>query len=195
MKKILIALMFAAALTAGREIYAQNGAMSSEPMKAKPALAVGQTAPDFSLTASGGGQVTLSKVGGPAILVFYRGYWCPFCARQLADLRGLLKPGEKFRLFAISVDPAEKSKELATKIASDGKGELPFLLLSDPGYKTIAGYGLIDPAYEGKGIYGIPHPAVYILDKKGKVVWAKVEMDYKTRPTNEEIRAELDKVK
>ncbi len=195
MKRILIAVMFTVALSAAGETYGQNGSPSSETMNSKAVLAVGQTAPDFSLISSGGGSINLSKVGDPTILVFYRGYWCPYCARQLAELRGLLQPGEKFRLFAISIDPPEKSRELASKIARDGKGELPFLLLSDPGYKTISAYGLIDPAYEGKGIYGIPHPAVYVLDKKRKVVWSKVESDYKNRPTNQEIRAQLDKLK
>lgn len=113
----------------------------------------------------------------------------------MAELRSLLKPNEKVLLYTISVDPAEKSIGLSQKIAKDGKGEINFPFLSDPGHKTIDAYGLFDPAYIGKGIEGIPHPAVYILDKKRKVVWAKVESDYKNRPTNEEIRTQLDKLK
>lgn len=81
------------------------------------------------------------------------------------------------------------------KIAKDGKGEVTFPILSDAGHKTIDAYGLFDPAYVGKGIEGIPHPAVYILDKNRKIVWAKIESDYKVRPTNADIRAELDKLK
>jgi hypothetical protein len=34
-----------------------------------------------------------------------------------------------------------------------------------------------------------------VLDKTGKVTWAKLEEDYKFRPTNTEIRTEVDKVK
>lgn len=68
-------------------------------------------------------------------------------------------------------------------------------MLSDPNHQTIDAYGLFDPAYVGKGVEGIPHPAVYVLDKNRKVLWSKVESDYRNRPTNEEIRAELDKVK
>ena len=82
-----------------------------------------------------------------------------------------------------------------TKIAKDGKGEVNFPLLSDPEHKTIDAYGLFDPAYVGQDFEGIPHPAIYILDKKRKIVWAKVESDYRKRPTNEDIRTELNKLK
>lgn len=151
----------------------------------------GETAPDFTLAAANGKSISLSKLNKLVVLVFYRGYWCPFCVRQLADLRGLITPGENVELIAVSIDPPEKSKELAAKIGRDGKGEVGFTLLSDPGHKTIDAYGLYDPAYAGQDFDGIPHPAVYVLDKNRKVVWAKVESDYKKRPTNEEIRAAL----
>jgi len=107
----------------------------------------------------------------------------------------MLKPNDKVSLYAVSVDPVEKSLEFTKKIAKDGKGEVNFPVLSDPGHKTIDAFGLFDPTYVGKGVEGIPHPAVFILDKKRKVVWAKIDSDYRKRPTNEEIRAELEKLK
>ncbi|HUF68191.1 MAG TPA: peroxiredoxin family protein [Longimicrobiales bacterium] len=50
-------------------------------------VAVGSTAPDFTLAKFGGGTVTLSQFRGEknVVLVFYRGYWCPYCIRQLSD--------------------------------------------------------------------------------------------------------------
>jgi len=113
----------------------------------------------------------------------------------LAGLRTFLKQDENVKLIAISVDPPDVSKNFAEKIASDGKGRVNFPILSDPDHKIIDSYGLRDPAYEGQKVYGIPHPAVYVIDKQGKVVWAKIESDYKQRPTNEEIRAALDSLK
>ena len=107
----------------------------------------------------------------------------------------LKQKNDKFLLIAVTIDPAERSLSLREKIAKDGKGEIAFPLLSDLGHKTIDAYGLYDPAYAGKSFDGIPHPAVYILDKNRKVVWAKVESDYRKRATNDEIRAELGKVK
>ena len=113
----------------------------------------------------------------------------------MAELRSLLKKGENVKLYAISVDPPDVSKDFAKKIASDGKGEVNFPILSDPDHKTIDIYGLRDPAYQGQKFDGIPHPAVYVVDKTGKVTWAKVESNYRERPTNQEIRAALDALK
>ncbi len=79
--------------------------------------------------------------------------------------------------------------------SSDGKGEVNFPLLSDPDHKIVDAYGLRDPAYEAQKVYGIPHPAVYVIDKTGKVVWAKIESNYRERPANDEIRAALDALK
>ena len=93
------------------------------------------------------------------------------------------------------MDPPDVSKNFAGKIASDGKGAVNFPLLSDPDHKIIDAYGLRDPAYEGQKVYGIPHPAVYVIDKTGRVVWAKIESNYRERPTNQEIRVALAALK
>jgi len=113
----------------------------------------------------------------------------------LAGLRTLLKKDENVKLYAISVDPPEVSKEFASKLAADGHGEINFPLLSDPDHRTIDAYGLHDPAYDGGKFAGIPHAAVYVIDKKGIVTWAKVESNYRERPTNDEIRAALNAIK
>lgn len=115
-------------------------------------------------------------------------------------MRSLLKPNEAVRLYAISIDPHDKSKELKEKIASDGKGAVNFPLLSDPGHRVIEAYGLRDHRYDGKtygdlSFEGIPKAAVYVLDKECRVTWMAVEEDYKVRPTNAGIRAALEALK
>ena len=99
------------------------------------------------------------------------------------------------RLYVVSTDKPEQSRDFAAKIAADGKGGIAFPLLSDPDHRVIDGYGLRDPAYTGQKFEGIPRPSVYVIDKAGRVAWAKVEEDYKQRPTNQEIRAALDGLK
>jgi len=106
-----------------------------------------------------------------------------------------LKKDEKVRLYAISVDPPDVSKSFAEKIGSDGKGKVNFPLLSDPEHKIIDEYGLRDPAYKETKYYGIPHPAVYVINQTGKVAWAKIESNYRERPANDEIRSALDALK
>jgi len=164
-----------------------------EPKRMEP-VSVGEEAPDFTLEDMQGNHVALSAAKGkaPTVLVFYRGYWCPFCAHQLSELRSLLKANESVRLLAISVDDHEKTKQLVEKIAADGNGPVNYTMLSDPGHKVIDAYRLHDPAYDGKRFDGIPHPAVYVIDKNGRVAWAKVESDYKVRPSNADIRAALE---
>ena len=157
-------------------------------------IRTGEEAPDFTLEDVQGNPLTLSAARGKTatVLVFYRGYWCPFCGRQLAELRSLLKTDEQVRLLAISVDDHETTKKFSEKISSDGKGSVNYVMLSDPGHKVIDSYGLHDPAYDGTKFDGIPHPAVYVIDKTGHVAWSKVESDYKVRPSNADIRAALD---
>jgi len=106
-----------------------------------------------------------------------------------------LKKDENVKLHAISVDPPDVSNSFAEKIASDGKGKVNFPLLSDPEHKIIDEYGLRDPAYKETKFYGIPHPAVYVINQTGKVVWAKIESNYRERPANDEIRKALDALK
>ena len=153
----------------------------------------GDEAPDFTLEDIQGNPVTLSAARGKSatVVVFYRGYWCPFCARQLAELRSLTKNNDQIRLLAISVDDHATTKKLIEKISSDGNGAVNFSMLSDPDHKVIDIYGLHDPTYDGSKFDGIPHPAVYVIDKGGRVAWSKVESDYKVRPSNADIREAL----
>ena len=86
------------------------------------------------------------------------------------------------------------SKQLAKQIESDARGPLGFSLLADAKSEVIDRYGLRDPAYEHEKIDGVPRPAVLILDETGKIRWAKVESDYRERPSNEEIASAIDSV-
>lgn len=113
----------------------------------------------------------------------------------MAELRSLLKPNETVRLYAISIDNHADSKKLAEKIATDKKGLITFPLLSDWDSRVVDAYGLRDPRYKGQSIEGVPYPAVYVIDKTGRVAWSKIDIDYKNRPTNREIRAALDALK
>jgi peroxiredoxin len=59
---------------------------------------------------------------------------------------------------------------------------------------VIDAYGIRDPDYNGQKFEGIPRPTVFVIDKSGRITWMKVELDYKERPTDKDIRAALDKL-
>jgi alkyl hydroperoxide reductase subunit AhpC len=92
--------------------------------------------------------------------------------------------------LAVSIDSHELSKKLVAKLKERYPGELNFPFLEDRDHKVIDRYGLLNP--EGKGW---PHPATYVLDKNGIVRWRFVEVNYQTRPTNEQILTALRKIR
>jgi cytochrome oxidase Cu insertion factor (SCO1/SenC/PrrC family) len=63
-------------LAATLALLATGLAAAAEPPRAHP-VAVGDTAPDFTLQDANGGKASLAASHGqrPVVLVFYRGYW------------------------------------------------------------------------------------------------------------------------
>jgi peroxiredoxin len=110
----------------------------------------------------------------------------------LAGLREIVRAYPEVKFYAISPDSTEEGKKFAQLLASDHRGEVTFPLLSDPGSRIIDRYALRDEAYAGKKEDGIPHPAVFVLDAKGRVRWMKIETDFRERPSNAEIAAAID---
>src|SRR3546814_5522652 len=78
-------------------------------------ILLGSALPDPPLRDRDDQPTTLHKVvdGKPAVLVFYRGGWCPFCNLQLSELREIHPELTKlgYQMIAISTDqPAELKK-------------------------------------------------------------------------------------
>ena len=150
-------------------------------------VAIGAKAPDFTLHKYEGGTTTLSTEYAKknVVLVFYRGYWCPYCVNQLKELRNLLDAPlkENTELLVVSIDGDKETKMAITRIAADGT-QPDFTFLSDPEHEVIARYGVLNPSGSRRGI---PHPATFVIDQKGIVRWRDVQTDYKIRPTNADI--------
>lgn len=182
--------LFTAVMAPTRASFAQATAMLG-PVDGKELSAtdidrvsVGTMAPDFTLAKFGGGTTSLSSLRGKknVVLVFYRGYWCPYCITQLKEMRTLLTDELKrdTELLVVSIDDDKGTQTAMTRISADGM-KPDFAFLSDPEHAVIARYGVMNPAGSRRGI---PHPATYVIDKKGMVQWKDVQTDYKIRPTN-----------
>ena len=87
-------------------------------------------------------------------------------------------------------DDPEDLQRMVDRVAEENDGMvLDITLLSDPGASVINRYGLFnqdDP--RGRAI---PHPTTYVIDKDGVVRWKMTEVNYRIRPTNEDILAAL----
>jgi peroxiredoxin len=103
------------------------------------------------------------------------------------QLKALLDEEQKqdTQILALSVDAPEDLQRMIERISSDD-GVLPgFPFLTDPGHQVIDRYGLFNPD-DPRGRQ-ITHPATFVIDKDGVVRWKFVEVDYRVRPTNEDV--------
>lgn len=145
---------------------------------------------------------------GPAVLVFYRGAWCPYCNVALSAYQRHLLPvlsGRGVRLVAISPQAPDES------LSMRDKHDLAFAVLSDPGNRIARGLGILtQPSEEARaaqlqlgldltavnadGTTEIPMPTVAILDAGHVLQWIDVHPDYSTRAEPAEVFSALGRL-
>lgn len=160
-------------------------------------LARGQQFPDATVFNEAGEGMRFSELrdGKPAVVIFYRGGWCPICNEQLAALGPFLPrlQASGFDLYAISPDRPELLRGRPA-IAS-----LPYTLLSDSAMTLASAAGIafkldaelvesyrtdyqIDiEADSGQQHNLLPHPSVFVIDPGGTVRFAHINPDYRQR--------------
>jgi peroxiredoxin len=167
--------------------------MANENM---PKVGVGHSAPDFVAMDLDGNEVRLSDLirGKKALLLFYRGGWCPFCNEQLASIARDHEKFEKLNVVVVAVsgEEVEKGRGLLKKL------QLPFVLLSDTSFDSIERYGVLDAnvheALKSRGIARLPKPSAFVIDSRGSVRYVHVGNSAPDRPRNEELLRALGKL-
>ncbi len=142
------------------------------------------TAPSFSLNDQNGRAVALRDElsRGPVLVVFYRGYWCPFCRAELRGLAGIepALTAAGVRLLVVSVDPPATSLRVAER------DDLALTFLSDPDARTIREYGVLHAGGGAKG-EDIALPAMFLVAPDGRIVWRRVAGRTQDRPAPAEV--------
>jgi peroxiredoxin len=172
------------------------GTFISEAQTSTGPLKAGDSVPDVSLRTEANRDVSLRGLisKNPAVLIFYRGGWCPFCNHHLQSLAGIEEELDRagVQLLAISTDKPEKLK------ATPDRDKLGCQLLSDSDAAAARGFGIafkvddatvekykeygIDlEAASGKDHHILPHPAVFVVDTSGTIRFSHVNHDYKVR--------------
>lgn len=159
-------------------------------------LLLGTQAPDIAMKTPDGKDTSLSKqmAGKPAILVFYRGGWCPYCNTQLSDLRLIAKEVEAlgYQIIAISPDRPEELTKTLTKdkldytLLSDSKADALKAFgiayrVDDETIKKYQGYGIDLEKSSGETHHVLPVPSVFIIDKDNLLQFSYTHPDYRVR--------------
>jgi peroxiredoxin len=172
--------------------------------------APGQPMPDGKLLDVHGQPTTLAEARGgrPAVVVFYRGAWCPYCDIALRSYQARLVPQLTARdVPLIAVSPQTADGSLTTQQTK----ELTYTVLSDPGNQIARQLGILTAPTDATaaaqqqlgldlmqvnadGTRGLAMPAVVIVDAGGTIRWIEVHPNYATRTEPGEVLAAVASV-
>jgi len=108
---------------------------------------------------------------------------------QLQRLKATTLAG--ITVLAISPAPPEKTREMIEKVRSSKDVVLTPRFVSDPDLKVTDAYGIRN----SEARKPVPHPTTVLVDRDGREVWRFTEKDYKRRPTDDEIRAAVERLR
>lgn len=143
-------------------------------MDKKPDIAVGDIAPDFTLLSTDGGEVTLSKLRGKkVVLYFYPKDMTQGCTVQAHEFSAIATQYAKegVLLFGISPDNIESHLKF---IARD---TITYPLLADTEHAVADAYGVwLEKSMYGKKYMGIERSTFVIgIDGKLETIYRKVK--------------------
>jgi len=174
--------------------------------QAPEGLFIASKAPDFTAVDQNGQSIRLKELlkQGKVVLVFYRGYWCPHCNRQLKKLQDSLQliKDKGATLLAVTAEKPESIRQTVEKTHAQ------YSILYDEGLKIMKAYdveyeipentmtryrntGIRIEEINGKNGNYLPVPAVYIIGDEQTVTYRFFEPDYKKRPSVSEILKNL----
>ena len=138
-------------------------------------IAVGDKAPDFTLPTDGGGEVSLKKLRGQnVVLYFYPKDDTSGCTAEACGFRDAFPKFGKVDAAVIGIS----KDSVASHDKFKKKYELPFTLASDTEGDVLERYGVwVEKSMYGRKYMGIER-ATFLIDAKGVVrnVWHKVKV-------------------
>jgi peroxiredoxin len=169
---------------------------------------VGERMPGFTLPDQDGHFLSLEELlyEGPVVLAFHRGHWCPYCRLNLVGLAELQDRIAPARIVAISAE----TQRYTQAIRAESGARFPVLTDTGAGYalslnlavivddrmaQMIAGAGWNIPAYQGHSDWVLPIPAVFVVDRDGRIVDRHVDPDYRRRMELDALLRSVDRLR
>ncbi len=157
-----------------------------------PGLKAGDNIPAISAADQDGTSQNWDSLRGEkgAVMIFVRSAdWCPFCKIQMIDLQNRAAEinDKGYSIVTVSYDPVADLKTF------DNRYKVDYTMLSDPDSKLIAAFGILNETIEqDSDWYGIPYPAVYIVNPEGVIQARFGEEGHRERPQVDAILAKIE---
>jgi len=138
-------------------------------------LKIGDAAPDFTLPTDGNGEISLSKLKGQKVVIyFYPKDDTPGCTTESCGFRDHKQDFEKLNAQIIGISKCSVAKHDKFK----AKYDLNFPLASDENSDVCERYGV----WKEKNMYGKKYMGIerstFLIDENGQIaqVWRKVKV-------------------
>ena len=161
------------------------------------ALRPGNPLPSFRAVDERGSVVDSHELhGSPAVILFVRGNWCPFCSRQVANLTRYYKAINESGARLILVTP--KPLETTRRVAQFFEVEFEFWL--DEGLAIGEQFGLIQEGgvpsgYRGEYGEDTLWPAALVTDADGVIRYASISKLLADRPNPEKLLEAVEAIR
>ena len=165
-------------------------------------LEVGDAAPRFVVQTVEDDAFTFDPAAlkRPAIIITFRGGWCPFCNMHLSELRTVVPEIAELGVDVLFLS-GDRPELLYASLAADTQADiadLGYRIYSDADAQAAIAFGIAfkaaDATIAGRHAKGqdiaessmlrhgvLPVPAVYAIDRDGKIVFSFVEANYRVR--------------
>jgi peroxiredoxin len=152
-------------------------------------IANGQPLPSFDAITSDGQRVSSRDlIGSPALLVFYRGNWCPVCVTQIREVAAHYRSLQERGIQVVMVSPQSDAhtQELAKNI------DAPLTFWRDQDLSAAKTLGLVDKQGVPVGMDLLGYdpdtvlPTVIMTDETGIVFYNDQTDSYRIRPLPDE---------
>ena len=152
---------------------------------------------------------------GPLVVNFFRGRWDPYCVTELEAWRDLQSELRRRNALFIAISPQTTRQNNFTL----QQHSLRYPLLADPGAAVAEKFGiaytippehrryfqsiLINIPFNNAGLsyhnateasWRLPLPAVFVINRANKLVFAEAHADFRVRPEPADILAALDQL-
>ena len=147
-------------------------------------LMVGGKLPEFTLQdVNGRSFESASLAGSPAVILFYRGNWCPICMAQIRELAERHEDMRALGIRVVLVSPqsAEQSRSLSEQF------DASFTVLVDEGSRVAEDLGIAVRSGVPVGIPGdypadTVLPTVVVTNENGTILYSDQTDNYRVRP-------------